>query len=156
MKHPFQPINSKERFEAALEYVADTAIKLGETVLGETLPVDTVTLFTQTAREYYFLERVVRTYGDRSQMTHGPTLYIDCDFMLGKNVIRYLGLRRPDATRLEVGYADFPVDNFEDLRQAQAGNEAVKFMKSGRNQPLLELLHPDFDVRGYIVNATDH
>lgn len=156
MKHPFQPINSKERFEEALDYVAATAAGLSEAVLSEALPIDTVTLFTRTSKEYYFLERLVRTYGERSEITHGPTLYIDSNFMLGENVIRYLGVRRPDDTRPEVGYADFPVEDFEGLREAHAGNEAVKFMKSGRGQPLLELRHPEFDIRGYVVSAADH
>lgn len=155
-KRPFLPINTEERFEQALDYIATHAVALGELVLGEKYPIDTLTLFTRSNNEYYFLEHLVKARGERSSLTHGPTLYIDCDFMIGDNSIKYLGLRRPDDTRTEVGYADYPVDDFEGLREAQAANKHAMFMRSGLGQPMLELRHPDFDVRGYVVNAADH
>lgn len=58
-----------------------------------------------------------------------------------------MGARRPDALRAEVGYADFPVKDLEAFK----GKDYVSEITSGQGITLLELRHPNFDVRGYIV-----
>lgn len=152
----FSPILSQEKFLEALDYVAASVPKLGEVVLGELLPVDTIAIFTHSDEEFTYLEPLVREYGPESRVSHGKTFYVDSDFEVQGQKIKYLGLRRPDTERTEVGYGDFPVADLEALRVAQANNQCVWEIQSGRGQDMLELRHPDFDVRAYVVSALDH
>lgn len=147
----FGPIDSKERFLQALDYIAENTIKLGELVLRKAMPIDTLAIFTHDDDEYNLLEPLVRQYGEQSQFTHGLTLYIDSDFEILGNRIKYLGLRRPDETRPEVGYGDFPVQDLGSLAEQYSDGEFVKLVQSGAGQAMLELRHPDFDVRAYVV-----
>lgn len=155
-EHEFSPINSHDRLLGALNYLAIHVVDLGRLVLTKDLSLDTLTIFTHDQPEYDFVESIVRSYGEESKLTHGKTLYIESDFEIQGNHIRYLGVRRPDETRPQVGYGDFPVDNLNGIAEAYRANKFVREMESGRGQPMLELRHPDFDVLGYVVDASEH
>lgn len=149
----FSPIHSEETFQEVLDYITVNARLLGKLVTGEELPVDTLTIFTHSQAEYDFLAPIVLAFGERSKFSHGATLYIDSDFEIQSQRIRFLGIRSPDDTRPQVGYGDFPVENFDEVLDSLGGNEFASLIESGRGQPLIELRHPDFDVLGFIVNA---
>src|SRR4051794_8685313 len=132
IKHDFQPINNESRFKQALEYVADNVIGLGKTVLGKEMTLDTLTLFTHHDDEFEALEPIVRKFGPESEFTHGLTLYIEpLDLEVAGFAIKYLGLRRPDATRVEVGYGDFITQDTEKLFASQGQDTFIKRTKSG-------------------------
>lgn len=153
--HQFSPITNQKDFEAALAYVAAQSQKLAEAVLGEALPIDTLTLFSHSPAESEFLEASVRHYGPQSHYSHGQTLYIDSDFMVGSQRITILGTRQPDSAHPQVGYADYPVTDLTALAKEQANNEYVLPVQSGRGVAMLELRHPDFDILGYIVSQRE-
>lgn len=148
------PILEKQQFTATLQHIAEQGAALCRQVLNRDLPIDTLTIFTHSPEEYDFVAEVARTYGPESAFTHGDTLYIASDFMVGDCRIIYLGVRRPDPTRPEVGYADYPVTDYAAI--VAANYPGVQEITSGRGQKLLELRHPDFDVRGYIVKEEEH
>ena len=150
----FSPILDQQRFETALDYLAVQTVVLAQRVLGRELPIDTLTLFAHSGEEYAFLDKLLRRYGPESSVTHGVTLYIDSDFDIRGYHIQFLGVRQPDPTRSEVGYADYPVDDYPAI--LTANYPGVHEIISGRAQHLLEVTHPDFDVRGYIVDKAGH
>lgn len=154
--HEFSPVNSAERFLAGLEYLADKSVDLAEAVLGERLPIDTICFFTHSDEEYGFVEREVMTRGLVSKLSHGPTIYVETDFEVNGHRIRILGVRRPDETRPQLGYGDYPVEDYAGLLAAQKNNPHVKEIISGRGKSLIELRHPDFDVLGFVVDKKDH
>jgi hypothetical protein len=153
-EHAFSPIFSKEQLNSALEYIADQADALAREVLKHQLELDTLAVFTQSPEEYAFVSQMIRTYGPVSPFTHGLTLYIASDFTVAGHRITFLGARQPDQGRPEIGYADYPVTDYEAIRDANY--PGVQEITTGRNEQLLELRHPGFDVRGYIVRAEDH
>lgn len=154
MTHDFSPIDSPKKYNAALEYLMQQGCKLAETVLEEKIIPDTLTIFSRTQEEYNFLDALIRTYGTKSRFTHGITLYIDVDMEVGGHPVILLGVREPDNDRQDVGYADFSVQNYLALRDA--GKRYVHEITTSRGQSLLELRHPDFDIRGYLVSANEH
>lgn len=150
-KHDFQPIINKERYTQALVYIAQQANKLALQVLGESLPADTLTIFSQSSVEYKYIANHLKTNKTVSPITHGATLYVETYDLIDNNRIILLGVRQPDENRPEVGYADFSVDNYQQLKNLHAKNKNVHEITSGIGVPLLEIKHPDFDVRGYII-----
>jgi hypothetical protein len=154
--HPFSPIVSEARLQEAIAYVTAQSLALARMVLGHELPVDTVCLFTHSAEEYAFVEAAVHARGPESKLSHGPTTYVDTDFMVGEQRIRIFGVRQPDSTRPQVGYGDYPVPHYAALREKERDNQFVQEIISGRGKPLLMLRHPEFDVLGFAVDAEEH
>jgi len=62
-KHDFQPVNDKERFDRALEYVAGQTLNLGKKVLGFEMPLDTLALFSHQDDEFAESEKIIRNFG---------------------------------------------------------------------------------------------
>jgi hypothetical protein len=149
----FTPVLNERRYNRAIEFVIIQAGKLVQKVLGIELPIDTVTLFTHQLNEYEFIEGILTKKGPVSPLSHGLTLYVEVDTELNGNQIKHLGVRQPDTTRSEVGYADFPVEDFEQLKNDNSVSMHVSEILSGNGQRLLELRHPDFDVRGYVYSS---
>ncbi|HEX7633223.1 MAG TPA: hypothetical protein VF401_02765 [Candidatus Saccharimonadales bacterium] len=149
----FEPIIDEITCRQALSYIATESAALAETALGQILPLDTVTVFAQSDAEYETVEAFVRQQGPLSPYSHGATTYVETNLNIEGRAIQLLGVRKPDSTRKERGYGDYPVHNFEVIKAQTKGNPYVYEMKSGNDIELLELRHPDFDVRGYIVEA---
>jgi hypothetical protein len=154
MTHAFSPIDSKIKYTEALEYLMVQGCKLAETILGEEIVPDTLTIFSRTQEEYDFIDGLIRTFGTKSRFTHGITLYIDVDMEVGGQHVVLLGVRESDDDRQDIGYADFSVDNYFEIRDL--GKRFVHEITTSRGQSLLELRHPDFDIRGYLVAASEH
>src|SRR5581483_1534930 len=154
MVHDFSPIDSEPKYRAALDYLISEGMRLAETVLGQQLIPDTLTIFSRTKAEYDFVASLIRTYGKKSRFTHGITLYIDVDMKVAGNHVVLLGVREPDSDRQDIGYADFPVENYIQLRAAN--KQYTQEITTSRDQSLLELRHPDFDIRGYLVSDGEH
>jgi hypothetical protein len=155
-KHDFQSIVDEGRYKQAVIYIVQQASRLAFRVLRENLPIDTVTVFSQDPKEYEFLNNYLRDKGKLSSFSHGPTLYVEVSELIKDNKIKLLGVREPDIARPEVGYADYPVTNYNELKSSNAENLNVEEITSGSGVSLLELKHPDFDVRGYVVSAEEH
>ncbi len=149
----FSPILDGKSFHTALWYLARQSALLAELILGQKLAIDTLTIFSHFPEELAFLDHTVRRFGPVSPATHGETLYVDADFTVDDHRIHYLGVREPDSTRPQVGYADYPVDDYDDIKVLSS--PYVREITSGRGQKLLELRHPDFDVFGYITRKED-
>lgn len=148
---------AKDQLFKQLEYIAKQAEELGKTIAGKSFTIDTLTIFTQSREEWEGLVRDIKAMGQLSPKSHGKTLYIEpTSLKIAGHSIKYLGLREPDPTRPEVGYADYPVNNFAELQKQAANNPYMAPVISGRGQALIEFKHPDFDVRAYAVTASEH
>jgi hypothetical protein len=154
MTHDFSPIDSKQKYQAAITYLMVQGGKLTKEALGQEIMPDTLTIFSRTQAEFDFIDDLIRTYGPKSRFTHGFTLYVDVDMEVAGNRVVLLGVREPDDDRHDVGYADFSVLNYLEIRDA--GKRYVQEITTGRGQSLLELRHPDFDIRGYLVSSNEH
>ncbi len=158
MAQEFQPVIDEVRLMDALSHVVFNAKMLNKILFGKVLgTLDTLTIFTHEAEEFSALEPIVRGYGPESRFSHGKTLYIEPEHLqIAGFAIKYLGVREPDPTRPEVGYADFAVPNLVDVWGNNQDNRFVRQVESGRGQAMLELTHPEFDIRAYLVDAAEH
>jgi hypothetical protein len=152
----FSPILEEEDYKKALVYIATRSRELAMLVLGRDMPVDTLTIFSHFPDEYIVVASRIQREGEVSKFSHGKTLYIDADIEVEEQRIIYLGVRKPDPTRPQVGYADFPVLDYCELRDENIDNIYVRKIQSGLGQDLLEIWHPNFDVLGYVVDAHTH
>jgi hypothetical protein len=146
-------ISDEASYWQTVALIAQSAEALVYNLVKIKLPIDTITIFAQSAEEYAFVEGYLLSKGKRSGLSHNTTLYIEPDNLtvVHNYPIKFLGVRKPDKTRPEIGYADFPVTNYEDIKERFSDNAHVNQIISGTDIPLLELRHPDYDVRGYIV-----
>ncbi len=154
--YEFKPILTIEKFQASLEYLAIGSQKLARMVLGCELSIDTICLFTHSDTEHAFVEQLVRSSGPVSKFTHGATLYATVDMQIGDQHTHILGVRKPDDTRSEVGYGDYPITDYDSFLRESTGNKYLKQIVSGCGQPLVELRHPDIGVLGYAFDAHEH
>ena len=121
------------------------------------MTIDTLAVFTHSSAERAALDHLIRAFGPESSFTHGKTRYVEpTDVVIAGYRIKYLGVRDPDETRSQVGYADFAVENFSDLQAAATERPYLSNMTSGRDQALIEFRHPDYDVLAYAVSADEH
>jgi hypothetical protein len=153
------PILDREQFDATLEYIADKAHSLGVSVLRRDFEIDTLTIFARTAEELGFVQGIVLSQGPQSHFSHGDTIYVEPEeLIIGGHNISLLGVRNviDDKKRSEVGYADFPVDNFSELLDAASTNPFLEVITSGRGQFLVEFRHHDFNVLAYAFDRADH
>ena len=125
-QHDFSPVLDEDSYENATKYVALQARKLVKTVLDTDLKINTVTIFTHSANEYGFLENLLRQKGEVSNYSHGATLYVEVDIDLDGQKIMLLGVRQPDTSRPEVGYADYPVTNYDEIKKKNYSNPYTK------------------------------
>lgn len=155
-EHSFMPITTEQKFNEALDYIAMQAAALAKVVLRRELPIDTLMVYAQSYTEHDFLTEAIRRRGREARFTHTTSLYVHpSDLVVRGNAIAFLGVRSPDMHRRGVGYADFPVDDYEAIRDAE--NPYVQPWVSARGQELLRLTHPDFDdIVGFVVRADEH
>jgi hypothetical protein len=155
-RHPFCPITNEENLHSALDYVAEKSLQLARAILESDQDLDTICFFAQTQEEYEYIKSQVLLHGPVSKLSHEPTLYADTNFFVKGQRIRIFGVRQPDPERTEIGYGDFPVNDYQHYIESVQNNPYMKQITSGLSKPLIELRHPSLDVLGYIVPAADH
>lgn len=149
-------LDPEANFDQAMLYVATNAPLLAEAVLGERLSIDTICFFSQNPDHYQRLLEGVLGHGPVSRFTHGKTTYVDVGIDVADQQVKFLGVRQPDSTRPERGYGDYPVADLGQFLAKHKGKEGLYVMNSSLGQPMVELRHPDFDLRGYVIDAKDH
>ena len=150
----FSPIKTKAEFEAAIAYIAEQAHAICRLITGKRLPLNTVCICAHYPDEEKFLLELLATYGPKQAASHGSTTYVRPDEALLKNDhVRLLGVRGVDPYRMNVGYADFNVPNYQQFVETYSGTEKGWARPvPGREHLLFELWHPDYDVLAYITN----
>lgn len=144
-------ITTKELFEQTLYGLVADGKKLAMMVLGTPLSIDAVCIFAQSEDEYRYIQDLVVASGTLSVLSHGSTTYVDTDMQLNDTHIVLLGVRRPDPTRMQRGYVDYPVRNLAVWATRLKNDSRAKIMKSGLGRALVELTDDTIDCRGYLV-----
>jgi len=145
-----------ESLETAWEYIARLSGPLAQAVFGRSLPIDTLCIFAQSEEEHDFVLGAIKALGPISRFTHESTTYVDVNMEVGGQVIKFLGVRKPDPTRPQVGYADYPIPDYQALLANIADYPDAEQIMSGRGQSLVELRHPDFDILEYAFDSREH
>ena len=147
----FSPIQDEKTLETAWEYVIEELEKLSQKILGETLPISYLTLFSHYPDEYAFLHTYFSRLGPEASFSSERTLYVAVNKIIGTNNIRYMGVRNIDPYRMQVGYGDFETEKFLEYKEKYASSPFVRDAVAHDNTKMLEIWHPDFDVLGYVI-----
>lgn len=153
-----QTINDDQDYSEAIIKIAQSAEEMTEQVIGRRMRMDVITVFSATEEEHDLVRDYLLRIGEKSKLSHGSTTYVTPKNTKEVNGyrIKILGVRAPDITRTERGYVDFPVGNYSEINQELGSNPFVHEIVSGRGRKMLEIVHPEFDVRAYIVSIKDH
>jgi hypothetical protein len=113
-------------------------------------------IFCQSDKQYDDLVALAKEIGKVIEETPtGPLFHIKpLNTVAGK--LQLLKIRRPDATRPELGDADFTVSNYPEFKKKYLTQKGFKLMFSNyttrKNFEMIELADPKFNVRAYFSN----
>jgi hypothetical protein len=114
-------------------------------------PVNYACVFCQNNEQYNSLVALAQEIGKVVEETPtGPLFHIQpLDTVAGK--LRLLKIRKPDATRLELGDADFTVSNYPEFKKKYLSQKGFKLIVR-KNFEMIELVDPKSNVRAYFSN----
>jgi hypothetical protein len=108
-------------------------------------------IFCQNDEQYDSLVTLAQEIGKMIEETPtGPLFHIQpLDTVAGK--LQLLKIRKPDATRLELGDADFTVSNYPEFKKKYLLQKGFSLIVR-KNFEMIELADPKFNVRAYFSN----
>jgi len=115
------------------------------------VPVNYACVFCQDEEQYKSLAALAQEIGKVIEETPtGPLFHIQpLNTLAGK--LRLLKIRKPDATRPELGDADFTVSDYPEFKKKYLSQRGFKLIVR-KNFEMIELVDPKFNVRVYFSN----
>ncbi len=145
-------INNKKELTGAVEYVADETSKLAEKIVGKTLPIKSLTIFSHSQEEFELLSRLLEEMGKPFNFNNGPRVELFEPIKVGNNSITHLRIRKPDNERPQVGCNDFETDyNAFKNEFLEKFPENLRLIKRPEYE-MIEFFSPEFDVLAYVVS----
>lgn len=152
-KFRFSPIENKEGLVEAVEYIATNTSELCKKIIGRSLPIHSLTVFSHSENEFEFLKGLLGTMGTPYNENNGPRVTLYEPTIVGENIITHLRIRKPDSERPQVGCNDFDVENYEVFRAEYLAKHPENLILIKRpDYEMIEFRHPDFDVLAYVVS----
>lgn len=149
----FSPITSKDAFIQAVTYTAGKTSELCQKIIGETLPIHSLTIFAHYSDEYEALIVILSELGTQMNENNGPRVRLHKPINVGNNTITHLRIRKPDPYRMQVGCNDFQVDNYESFKQKYLMKKPENLRLIERAEyEMIEFFNPDYDVLAYVVS----
>jgi len=114
-------------------------------------PVNYACVFCQNDEQYDSLAALAQEIGKVIEETPTGLLFHiqPLDTIAGN--LQLLKIRKPDATRLELGDADFTVLNYPEFKKKYLPQKGFKLIVR-KNFEMIELVDPKFNVRAYFSN----
>jgi len=151
----FRIIQSPEAFYASLQLLSEQVGLLAETICEDKLTVPILKLFAHSDSEYDFIKQQVLTHGEPDPISSATSLYVrvTSGLRINNTAITFLGVRRPDPDRPQLGSGDFVVPKFALFTSNVAARhpDGTKLITNAHGLSMLELRHPDFNVLGYVI-----
>lgn len=149
----FSPIKDEKQLRKVVIYVAQKTSEMTSKIIGKTLPISSLTIFTHYTDEFEKLSEIAKTIGDFFNENNGPRVVLLEPIKVGENTITHLRIRKPDPYRMQVGCNDFNVLDYEIFK----GENLSKYPNNLRlikreGYEMIEFFHPDFDVLAYVVS----
>ena len=149
----FSPIQNKEQLINAVRYVGTETSKLARKVIGKTLPIKSLTIFSHSQPEFELLVKILATMGKLYNENNGPRVELHEPLEVGNNKIIFLRIRKFDSERPQVGCNDFETDynSFKNEYLTKHPNN-LRVIKRPWYE-MIEFYDPDFDVLAYVVSS---
>lgn len=151
-KYRFSPIQNEQELIMAVNYVAIKNTELCEKIIGQKLPIKSLTIFSHFQDEYENLVKILFKLGDLYNENNGPRVKLNKPIIVGNNEIQYLRICKPDTERPQVGCNDFET-NYESFKKEYLllHPNNLKLIKRPTYE-MMEFFDSNFDVLGYIVS----
>ena len=116
-------------------------------------PVNYACVFCQNDEQYKNLLKIVQEIGKVVEETPTGSVFQipPLDTVAGN--LQLLKIRKPDATRPELGDADFTVSNYPEFKKKYLPQKGFKLIVRNKFE-MIELVDPEFNVRAYFSNPT--
>lgn len=149
----FSPIKDEKQLREAVVYIAEKTSELARKIIGKTLPISSLTIFTHYPGEFEKLSEIAKTIGGFFNENNGPRVALHEPIKAGENTIIHLRIRKPDPYRIQVGCNDFDVPDYETFRNENLSkySDNLRLIKRA-DYEMIEFFHPDFDVLAYVVS----
>jgi hypothetical protein len=117
----------------------------------EKAPVNYACIFCQNGEQYNSLVALAQEIGKVIEETPtGPLFHIQSlETITGK--LQLLKIRKPDATKPELGDADFTISNYPEFKKKYLLQRGFSLIVR-KNFEMIELVDPKFNVRAYFSN----
>jgi len=153
----FSPIQNEEQLREAIAYVATQTSALSKKVIGDSLPVASLTIFAHYSSEYEAVRAMLSSLGQETAASNGIRIQLQKPVVVGSNQITHVRIRKPDPYRMQVGCADLIVPDYSVFKseylQIHVGN--LRLIERSEYE-MIEFFHPDFDVLAYVVSDKLH
>ena len=120
-------------------------------IADKNTPVNYACIFSQSEEEYEELLEIARKIGTVVKETPTGLLFHIEPLQTISGVLKLVKIRIPDATRPELGDADFTISNFPDFEKKYLSKTGFKLIKK-EDFVMIELTDSEFDVRAYFSN----
>ncbi len=149
----FSPIENEERLLETVTYIATKTSELCEKIIGKSLPVKSLTVFSHYPDEYEKLTTILFELGTLINENNGPRVVLHKSIAIADNQIDHLRVRIPDIERPQVGCNDFEVENYEAFKTEYLPQYPENLRCIVRPEyEMIEFFHPNYDVLAYIVS----
>ena len=144
-------MNVKNLIKSVQEIVKRANILKDKHTSEKNAPVNYACVFCQTDEQYDSLVALAQEIGKVIEETPtGPLFHIQpLDTIAGN--LQLLKIRKPDATRPELGDADFTVLNYPKFKNKYLPQKGFKLIVR-KNFEMIELTDPKFNIRAYFSN----
>lgn len=111
-------------------------------------PVNYACIFCHSMEEYDLLRKLAREFGTVLQETHSGPLYHIQPLKTVSGDLKILKIRLPDDKHMDLGDADFSVEDYPSFKQTYLPKPRFKLIERP-NMEMIELMDSSFDVRAY-------
>jgi hypothetical protein len=145
-------IQNKNELIEAVGYVARETTRLCKSIVGETFPIESLTVFAHSEPEYELLVEMLGTIGKPYNYNNGPRVELFEPIVVDDNKISHLRVRKPDLERPQAGCNDLVVD-YELFKKDFLFKypDNIRLIKRPEYE-MIELFSPEFDVLAYVVS----
>ncbi len=141
-------MNTKE-FKTEIKNIVKNAAALkNKHTSYKNAPVNYACIFSRNMTEYDDLVSTAHKIGKVIKNTRTGLIFQIHPLKTASGNLRLLKIRLPDATRPELGYADFTISNFSGFKKKYLSKNEFKLIKR-RNFEMVELIEHKFNVRAY-------
>ena len=151
--HRFNPVEDEGELLNAVEYVATKTSVLVEKVIGQKLPISSLTIFSHFQEEYENLVEIINTLGSFYKENNGPRVVLYNPIRIGDNIITHRRIRKPDTERPQVGCNDFDVEDYNAFKQKYLSKHSDNLhLIERKDYEMIEFSDSEFDVLAYVVS----
>lgn len=135
--------------------IVTLSLKLKNKYIDEDLPINFVTIFSHSPKEFNDLIVESQKIGQEIYQNNGPVYLFDNPLKIITGELKLFRIRQPDILRPQIGCNDYHVSDFEDFKvKYLSKNSNNMFLIDRKDYQMIELRDKEFDVLVYFPNES--